>query len=96
MFDDIRNEILSLADAAKWLRSGCAMSSRMKWRASSEIGPSYSQADGGARCLIPRFDGAILYLEWKDALWDKFAMAAPRPRTLSEQQYSDRKLRSRN
>jgi hypothetical protein len=46
--------------------------------------------------LIPRFDGAILSLEWKDALWDKFVTAAPRPRTLSEQQYSDRKLRSRN
>ena len=26
---------------------------------------------------------------------DKFVMAAPRPRTPSEQQYSDRKLRSR-
>ena len=48
------------------------------------------------RCLIPRFDGAILSLEWKDALWDKFVTAAPRPRTLSEQQYSDRKLRSRS
>ncbi|SPL64756.1 hypothetical protein OHAE_623 [Ochrobactrum soli] len=46
--------------------------------------------------MIPRFDGAILSLEWKDALWDKFVMEAPRPRTLSEQQYSDRKLRSRN
>jgi transposase len=29
-------------------------------------------------------------------LWDKFVMAAPRPRRLSEQQYSDRKLRSRS
>jgi hypothetical protein len=46
--------------------------------------------------LIPWFDGAILSLEWKDALWDKFVTEAPRPRTLSEQQYSDRKLRSRN
>ena len=43
-----------------------------------------------ARCLIPRFDGVILSHEWKEALWDKFVMAAPRPRTLSEQQYSDR------
>ncbi len=47
------------------------------------------------RCLIPRFDGAILSLEWKEAVWDKFVMGAPRPRTPSEQQYSDRKLRSR-
>ena len=27
-----------------------------------------------ARCLIPRFDGVILSLEWKEALWDKFVM----------------------
>jgi hypothetical protein len=47
-------------------------------------------------CLIPRFDGAILSQEWKEALWDKFVMGAPRPRTLSELQYSDRKLRSRS
>ena len=43
-------------------------------------------------CLIPRFDGVIFSLEWKEALWDKFVIAAPRPRTPSEQQYSDRKL----
>jgi PAS domain S-box-containing protein len=47
------------------------------------------------RCLIPRFDGAILSLEWKEAIWDRFVTGAPRPRTSSEQQYSDRKLRSR-
>ncbi|MGL4440744.1 MAG: hypothetical protein ACRCUE_15885, partial [Bosea sp. (in: a-proteobacteria)] len=47
-------------------------------------------------CLIPRFDGAILSREWKEALWDKFVTGAPRPRTPSEQQYSDRKLRSRS
>ncbi|MBN7787514.1 hypothetical protein JYP51_21510, partial [Ponticoccus gilvus] len=40
------------------------------------------------RCLIPRFDGVILSKEWKEALWDKFVTAAPRPRTLSELQYS--------
>ncbi|MFT7310038.1 MAG: hypothetical protein ACI853_000522, partial [Paracoccaceae bacterium] len=33
-----------------------------------------------ARCLIPRFDGAICSLEWKEALWDKYVTAAPRPR----------------
>ena len=46
-------------------------------------------------CLIPRFDGAILSLEWKEAAWDRYVTGAPRPRTPSEQQYSDRKLRSR-
>jgi hypothetical protein len=45
--------------------------------------------------LIPRFDGAICSLEWKEALWDKYVTAAPRPRTQSEQQYSDRKLQPR-
>ena len=45
--------------------------------------------DPELRCLIPRFDGAIFSLEWKEALWDKYFTAAPRPRTPSEQQYSD-------
>lgn len=27
-------------------------------------------------CLIPRFDGAILSQEWKEALWDKFVTGA--------------------
>jgi CO/xanthine dehydrogenase Mo-binding subunit len=56
---------------------------------------SASRAPQLSRCLIPRFDGAILSLEWKEAAWDKFVTGAPRPRTPSEQQYSDRKLRSR-
>ncbi|WP_165617242.1 hypothetical protein [Salipiger thiooxidans] len=47
-------------------------------------------------CLVARFDGVILSQEWKEALWDKFVTVAPRPRTPSELQYSDRKLRSRN
>lgn len=46
-------------------------------------------------CLIPGFGGAILSWEWKEAIWDRYVMGAPRPRTPSEQQYSDRKLRSR-
>ena len=37
-----------------------------------------------SRCLISRLDGAIHLLEWKDTLRDKFVMAAPRPRTLSD------------
>jgi len=32
--------------------------------------------------------------EWKEALWDKCVPGTPRPRTRSELQYSDRKLRS--
>lgn len=47
-------------------------------------------------CLIPGFESATRALEWKDALWDRYATAALRPRTQSEQQYSDRKLRPRN
>ena len=38
--------------------------------------------------MIPRFDGVILSLEWKEVLWDKFVIGAPRPRTSSELQYS--------
>jgi hypothetical protein len=30
------------------------------------------------RCLIPRFDGVTCSLEWKEALWDRYVMAAPR------------------
>lgn len=30
-------------------------------------------------CLIPRFDGAILSLEGKEAMWDKYVTGAPRP-----------------
>ncbi len=48
-----------------------------------------------AMCLIPRIDGAILSAVWKEALWDRYATAAPRPRTPSELRYSDRKLRPR-
>lgn len=46
-------------------------------------------------CLIPRFDGVIISQEWKEALWDNLVAGAPRARTPSEQQYSDRSLRSR-
>ena len=52
-------------------------------------------AELATRYLIPRFDGAMLSLDWKEAVWDRFVMGAPRPRTPSEQHYSDRRLRSR-
>jgi len=42
----------------------------------------------GAGCLVPRFDGAIHSLEWKEALWGRRVMAALRPRKPLEQQYS--------
>lgn len=64
-----------------------------RWLARPDQG---RRAPAQPRCLIPRFDGAILSIEWKEALWDKFVTEAPRPRTPSEQQYSDRKLRSRS
>ena len=49
----------------------------------------------GASCLVPACGGLLICDHQKDALWDKFFTAAPRPRTRSEQQYSDRKLRTR-
>ncbi|MFT7027624.1 MAG: hypothetical protein ACJAVS_001855 [Paracoccaceae bacterium] len=55
---------------------------------------SLRRPSGSSSCLIPRLDGAILSQAWKEALSAKFVTGAPRPRTTSEQQYSDRKLRS--
>jgi hypothetical protein len=39
-------------------------------------------------CLIPAFDGAIFSVEWKDALWARFFMEAPRRRRRSVERYS--------
>lgn len=66
-----------------------------RMRTENGQGPHHSRRDRGARCLIPWFDGAIRSLEWKEAIWNRYVTGAPRPRTPSEQQYSDRKLRSR-
>ena len=46
--------------------------------------------DPEPRCLIPRFDGAIHSLEWKEALWDKFVTGAPR--TVTRQAISEGNL----
>ncbi|MFJ1293040.1 hypothetical protein ACEPPZ_13260, partial [Paracoccus yeei] len=74
-----------------WSARGCQHDAgSMQFRRAHLIGVLELVGRQQSRCLIPRFDGAILSLEWKDALWDKFVTAAPRPRTLSEQQYSDR------
>ena len=43
------------------------------------------------KCLIARLDGAVRSTERKQALWDKFVIGVPRPKTLSELQYSERK-----
>lgn len=47
------------------------------------------------RCLVPACDGVDLSPSQRRDLWDRFYMAAPRPRTPFEASYSDRKLRSR-
>ena len=36
-----------------------------------------SQIGLGTNCLVPAFDGVILSIEWRDALWAKFYTAAP-------------------
>src|SRR6266404_8983370 len=41
-----------------------------------------------ARCLVPAFDGAILSLGWKEALWGKFFTAAPRRQRRSVERYN--------
>lgn len=43
--------------------------------------------DWRIRCLVPAFDGALFSLEWKEALWDKFCMAAPQRQRQSVEQY---------
>ena len=40
------------------------------------------------RCLIPGFDGAIFSTDWKDALWARFSMGAPRRQRRSVERYS--------
>jgi hypothetical protein len=39
---------------------------------------SFYVFDPISMCLIPRFDGAMLSQEWREALWDKFVTGAPR------------------
>ena len=46
-----------------------------------------SYLDGLLGCLVPRFDGAFLSHDSKDALWDKFYTAAPPRRRQSVEQY---------
>jgi hypothetical protein len=50
---------------------------------------------GGARCLVPQCGGGTIDATTKETLWDRYFTEAPRPLTPSEQQYSDRRLRSR-
>jgi hypothetical protein len=48
-------------------------------------------------CIVPLCDGISLTdPKLRERLWDRYSTAAPRPRTPSEQQYSDRKLRSKS
>src|SRR4029453_17699586 len=48
-----------------------------------------------ARCLVPQCGGRTIDATTKETLWDRYFTGAPRPLTPSEQQYSDRRLRSR-
>src|SRR6516164_6816311 len=49
------------------------------------------------RCAVPECRG-ISHADatFREALWDRFFTAAPRPRTPSELLYSDRRLRSKS
>lgn len=68
------------------------------WR--PRIPRSFNRAAGGhlslslrqsdhmkASCLIPVFDGAVFSPEWKDALWARFCMGAPRRQRRSVERY---------
>jgi hypothetical protein len=51
----------------------------------------------GTRCLVPECGGiSQTDPSIREALWDRYSTAAPRPRTRSELQYSDRRLRSKS
>ena len=39
-------------------------------------------------CLVPGFDGALFSGEWKDALWARFFMGAPRRQRRSVERYN--------
>src|SRR5262245_3734230 len=61
-------------------------------------GPRDSLGAGqGSRCAVPECRG-ISHADaaFREALWDRFFTAAPRPRTPSELLYSDRRLRSKS
>jgi hypothetical protein len=50
--------------------------------------PLASAAELQPRCLIPGFDGATFSLEWKDALWARFSMEAPRRQKRSVERFN--------
>ena len=52
------------------------------WRVAGHIAEFIVILD--SRCLVPGFDGVIFSREWKEALWDRYVMGAPRPRTPCE------------
>src|SRR5262249_52017848 len=62
-------------------------------------GHSFRAAHGAwlPRCAVPECHG-ISHADpiFREALWDRFFTAAPRPRTPSELLYSDRRLRSKS
>jgi hypothetical protein len=49
----------------------------------------------GLGCLVPQCGGGTIDATTKETLWDRYFTEAPRLLTPSEQQYSDRRLRSR-
>src|SRR6476646_10025356 len=53
--------------------------------------------DGQPSCSVPECEG-IRQTDpaFREALWARYFMAAPRPRTPSELRYSDRRLRSKS
>src|SRR5262249_54512888 len=55
------------------------------------------RASDATRCAVPECRG-ISHADatFREALWDRFFTAAPRPRTPSELLYSDRRLRSKS
>src|SRR6516165_6563329 len=77
-------------------RSGGIGSSR-KGRTVAERDAGCRKGNVRTRCAVPECRG-ISHADatFREALWDRFFTAAPRPRTPSELLYSDRRLRSKS
>ena len=64
--------------------------------ASGFLSLGHRRAGAGGLGVVPGCGGVEICHHTKDQLWARYSTAAPRPRTRSERQYSDRKLRSKS
>jgi len=82
----------SLGPQAWWLEpDGTAISSGSLLSAASLLRHCLFVSDTfcpPSMCLIPGFDGALFTVSWKEALWARYSMGAPRRLRQSVERYS--------